>query len=197
MRNIIEIINKIFAREIIQIIDFRISVEGAVLVKKKIYIAKILPIHFQSFQMTNLFEVVFFLKNKMADNEKTFSRKRKAESEITGEVEIFLKIFVELAIKEPEDLDKLIEKTNDNIDGPALDAIIFAMSKFRQLLQSDIDSLKLPNALKVSIRLLKTFVEFIHQSKLLKTLKDATSKKHSDKKRKTIESGSANVPSDQ
>ena len=67
-------------------------------------------------------------------------RKRKAESQITGEVEIFLKIFVELVIKEPEDLDKLVEKTNDNIDGPALDAIIFAVSKLRQLLQSDIDS---------------------------------------------------------
>ena len=133
----------------------------------------------------------------MADNEKTFSRKRKAESEITGEVEIFLKIFIELAIKEPEDLDKLVEKTNDNIDGPALDAITFAVSKLRQLLQSDIDSLKLPNALKVSIRLLRTFVEFIHQSKLLKTLKDAASKNHSGKKRKTIESSSANVSSDQ
>ena len=83
------------------------------------------------------------------------SRKRKAENEITGEVEIFLKIFIELAIKEPEDLDKLVEKTNDNIDGPALDAIIFAVSKLRELLESDIDSLKSPNALKVSIKLLK------------------------------------------
>ena len=133
----------------------------------------------------------------MADNEKSLSRKRKAESEITGEVEIFLKIFIELAIKEPEDLDKLVEKTNDNINGPALDAIIFAVSKLRQLLQSDIGSLKLPNALKVSIRLLKTFVEFIHQSKLMKTLKDAASKKHTNKKSKTIEESSANVSSDQ
>ena len=133
----------------------------------------------------------------MADNEKTLSMKRKAESEITGEVEIFLKIFVELAIKEPEDLDELVEKTNDNTDGAALDAIIFAVSKLRELLQSDIDSLKLPKALKVSIRLLKTFVEFIHQSKLLKTLKNTSSKKHTGKKRKTIESSSANVPSDE
>ena len=133
----------------------------------------------------------------MADNEKTLSRKRKAESEITGEVEIFLKIFIELAIKGPEDLDKLVEKTNDNIDGPALDVIIFAVSKLRQLLQSDIDSLKLPNALKVSIRFLKTSVEFIHQSKLLKTVKDAASKNHSGKKHKTIDSSSANVSSDQ
>ena len=133
----------------------------------------------------------------MADNEKSLSRKRKAESQITGEVEIFLKIFVELAIKEPEDLDKLVEKTNGNIDGPALDAIIFAVSKLRQLLQSDIDSLKLPKALKVSIKLLKTFIEFIHQSKLLKMLKNASSKNHSSEKRKTIEESSTNVSSDQ
>ena len=133
----------------------------------------------------------------MSNNEKTLSRKRKAESEITGEVEIFLKIFVELAIKDPEDSDKLLEKTIDNTDGSALDAIIFAVSKLRELLQSDIDSLKLPHALKVSIKLLKTFIEFIHQSKLLKTLKNASSKKHTSKKRKTIDSSSADVPSNQ
>ena len=133
----------------------------------------------------------------MADNEKTLLRKKKPESQITGEVEIFLKIFIELAIKDPEDLDELVEKANDNIDGPALDAIIFAVSKLRQLLQSDIDSLKLPNALKVSIKLLKTFIEFTHQSKLLKTLKNASSKNHTSKKRKTIESSSTDVPGDQ
>ena len=133
----------------------------------------------------------------MSDNEKTLSRKRKAESEITGEVEIFLKIFVELAIKDPEDSDKLLEKTIDNTDSAALDAIIFAVSKLRELLQCDIDSLKLPNALKVSIKLLKTFIEFIHQSKLLKTLKNASSKNHTSKKRKTIQSSSADVPGDQ
>ena len=133
----------------------------------------------------------------MADNEKQLSRKKKADSELTGEVEIFLKIFVELAIKEPEDLDKLVKETNDNIDGPVLDAIILTVSKLRQLLQSDIDSLKLPQALKVSISLLKTFIEFIHQSKLLKTLKNASSKNHASKKRKTIESSSTNVTSNQ
>ena len=131
----------------------------------------------------------------MSDNEKRPSRKSKAENEIGGEVEIFLKIFIELAIKEPEDIDKLIEKTNDNIDRPALDAIIFAVSKLRELLQSDIESLKLPNALKVSIKLLKSFIEFKHQSKLLKTLKDATSKKHASKKRKTVEESGTDVSS--
>ena len=133
----------------------------------------------------------------MTDNEKTLSRKRKAESEIKGEVEIFLKIFVELAIKDPVDSDKLLKETTDNTDGAALDAILFAVSKLRELLQSDIESLKLPHALKVSIKLLKTFIEFIHQSKLLKTLKNASSKKHTSKKRKTIDSSSADVPSDQ
>ena len=131
----------------------------------------------------------------MSDNEKRPSRKNKAENEIGGEVEIFLKIFIELAIKEPEDIDKLIEKTNDNIDRPALDAIIFAVSKLRELLQSDIESLKLPNALKVSIKLLKSFIEFKHQSKLLKTLKDATSKKHASKKRKSVEESGTDVSS--
>ena len=133
----------------------------------------------------------------MTDNEKTLSRKRKAESEIKGEVEIFLKIFVELAIKDPVDSDKLLKETTDNTDGAALDAILFAVSKLRELLQSDIESLKLPHALKVSIKLLKTFIKFIHQSKLLKTLKNASSKKHTSKKRKTIDSSSADVPSDQ
>ena len=138
----------------------------------------------------------------MADNEKKIVRKRKAENEIDvdqhfkeKEVEIFLKIFIELAIKEPEDINELIENSNDKTDGPALDAIILVVSKLRKLLQTDIDSLKLPNALKVSIKLLKSFIEFINQSKLLKTLKDATSKKRSGKKRKTIEESSANVSS--
>ena len=70
----------------------------------------------------------------MTDNEKTLSRKRKAESEIKGEVEMFLKIFVELAIKDPVDSDKLLKETTDNTDGAALDAILFAVSKLRELL---------------------------------------------------------------
>ena len=140
----------------------------------------------------------------MADNEKKPARKRKAENEIDvnqhfkeKEVEIFLKIFIELAIKDPEDINELMENSNDKTDCPALDAIILAVSKLRELLQTDTDSLKLPNALKVSIKLLKTFIEFINQSKLLKALKDATSKKRSSKKPKTIEESSTNVSRDQ
>ena len=140
----------------------------------------------------------------MADNGKKLVRKRKAENEIDvkqhfkeKEVEIFLKIFIKFAIKDPEDINELIENSHDKTDGAALDAIILAVSKLRELLQTDIDSLKLPNALKVSIKLLKTFIEFINQSKLLKTLKDATSKEGSSKKCKTIEESSTNVSSDQ
>ena len=172
----IEIINKIFARDDGKIIDFRISKEASVLIEKKtIFWRRCQSINiansFSKFSDEKLVRSSISLKNKMSDNEKTLSRKRKAESEITGEVEIFLKIFVGLTIKDPEDSDKLLEKTIDNTDGAALDAIIFAVSKLRELLQSDIDSLKLPHALKVSIKLLKTFIEFTHQSKLLKTLK--------------------------
>ena len=139
----------------------------------------------------------------MANAKSKLAKKRKAEIEIgkqhfeEKEVEIFLKIFVELAIKEPEEIDKLVESSNDKTDGVALDAIILAVSKLRELLITDIDSLKLPNALKVSIKLLKTFIDFLNQSKLLKTLKDALSKKHSSKKCAAIEGSSSNVEGNQ
>ena len=134
----------------------------------------------------------------MANAESKLAKKRKAEIEIGNqhfeekEVEIFLKIFVELAIKEPEEIDKLVESSNDKTDGVALDAIILAVSKLRELLKTDIDSLNLPNALKVSIKLLKTFIDFLNQSKLLKTLKDAFSKKRSSKKYAAIEGSGSN-----
>ena len=79
----------------------------------------------------------------------------------------------------------------------ALDAIILAISKLRELLKTDIDSLNLPHALKVSIKLLKTFIDFLNQSKILKTLKDASGKKLSSKKRTAIEGSSTDVSSDQ
>ena len=139
----------------------------------------------------------------MANAESKLAKKRKAEIEIGNqvfeekEVEIFLKIFVELAIKEPEEIEKLVENSNDKTDGVALDAIILAVSKLREILKTDIDSLNLPHALKVSIKLLKTFIDFLNQSKLLKTLKDASSKKRSSKKCKAIEGGNSNVEGDQ
>ena len=139
----------------------------------------------------------------MADAENKIAKKRKAEFNIEyqnfeeKEVEIFLKKFVELAIKEPEDIKKLVESSYDKTDGAGFDAIILAVSKLRELLKTDIDSLKLPNVLKVSIKLLKTFLDFLNQSKLLKSLKDASSKKHSNEKRKTDEGSGQNVSSNQ
>ena len=139
----------------------------------------------------------------MANAKSKPAKKRKAEIEIGNqhfeekEVEIFLKIFVELAIKEPEEIDKLIESSYGKTDGVALDAIILAVSKLRELLKTDIDSLNLPHALKVSIKLLKTFIDFLNQSKLLKILKDASSKKRSSKKCTPIEGSSPNVSSNQ
>ena len=139
----------------------------------------------------------------MANAESKLAKKRKAEIEIGNqhfeekEVEIFLKIFVELAIKEPEEIEKLVENSNDKTDGAALDAIVLAVSKLRELLKADIDSLILPHALKVSIKLLKTFIDFLNQSKLLKTLKDASSKNLPSKKRKAIEGSGSNVEGDQ
>ena len=118
----------------------------------------------------------------MANVESKLSRKRKAENQVDiqhfeeKEVEIFLKIFVELAVKEPEEIDKILENSNDKTDGAVLDSIILAVSKLRELLKTDIDSLNLPHALKVSIKLLKTFIDFLNQSKILKTLKDAPGK---------------------
>ena len=140
----------------------------------------------------------------MANVESKLSRKRKAENQVDiqhfeeKEVEIFLKIFVELAIKEPEEINKILENSNDKTDGVVLDSIILAVSKLRELLKTDIDSLNLPHALKVSIKLLKTFIDFLNQSKILKTLKEnASSKKRSSKKRAAIEGCSADVSSDQ
>ena len=139
----------------------------------------------------------------MANAERKLAKKRNTEIEIGNqhfeekEVEIFLKIFVELAIKEPEEIDKLVESSNDKTDGVALDAIILAVSKLRELLKTDIGSLNLPNALKVSIKLLKTFIDFLNQSKLLKTLKDALSKKRSSKKYAAIEGSGSNVEGNQ
>ena len=139
----------------------------------------------------------------MANAENKIAKKRKAEVNIEyqnfekKEVEIFLKIFVELAIKEPEDIKKLVESSYDKTDGAGFDAIILAVSKLTELLKADIDSLKLPNALKVSIKLLKTFLDFLNQNKLLKSLKDASSKKRFNEKRKTDEGSSTNVSSNQ
>ena len=116
---------------------------------------------------------------------------------VEGEVEIFLKILIELVIKEPDEIKFLIEKQSDNTDGPALDAIILVVGKLRELLRNDIDSLKAPSALKTSLKIFKNFLNFTSQSKILYALKNATSRKHTSKKHKTDETCSENVSSDQ
>ena len=139
----------------------------------------------------------------MANVESKLSMKRKAENQTDiqhfeeKEVEIFLKVFAELTIKEPEEIDEIIETSHDKTDGVVLDSIILAVSKLRELLKTDIDSLNLPHALKVSIKLLKTFLEFLNHSKILKTLKDDSGKKRSSKKRAAIEGSGTDVSSDQ
>ena len=60
--------------------------------------------------------------------------------QMEGEVEIFLKILIELVIKEPEKIEYLIKKQNDKTDGPNLDAIILGVAKLTDLLKKDIDS---------------------------------------------------------
>ena len=116
---------------------------------------------------------------------------------VEGEVEIFLKILIELVIKESDEINFLIEKQSDNTDGPVLDTIILVVGKLRELLRNDIDSLKIPSVLKTSLKIFKNFLNFISQSKILHALKNATSKKHTSKKRKTDEACSENVSSDQ
>ena len=117
--------------------------------------------------------------------------------EIKGEVEIFLKILVELVIKEPEEIDSLIKKKDDVTDGPALDAIILVVAKLTNLLRGDIDSLNIPSPLKISLKILKNFLNFISESKILYTLKHGKNKKHTGKKRKANEECSENVSCNQ
>ena len=89
-----------------------------------------------------MFEVAYLLK--MATSQEITT------TTVEGEVAIFLKILIELVIKEPEEIKSLIEKQSDNTDGPTLDAIILVVAKLRDLLRNDIDSLKIPTALKTS-----------------------------------------------
>ena len=116
---------------------------------------------------------------------------------LEGEAETFLNILTELVIKDPEDIETLIKKRNDVTDGPALDAIILVVSKLTTLLKGDIDSLNIPAPLKISLKILKTFLDFITQSKILHRLKHGKNKNHSTKKRKTDEKCSGDVSSDQ
>ena len=115
--------------------------------------------------------------------------------QIEGEVEIFLKILIELVIKEPKEY--LIKKQNDKTDGPTLDAIILGVAKLTDLLKKDIDSLNIPSLLKTALKILRNFLNFISQTKKLYALKHGKNKKHTNKKRKTDKECSENVSSNQ
>ena len=117
--------------------------------------------------------------------------------QMEGEVEIFLKILIELVIKEPEEIEYLIKKQNDKTDGPTLDAIILGVAKLTDLLKKDIDSLNIPSPLKTALKILRNFLNFISQTKILYALKHGKNKKHTNKKRKTDEECSENVSSNQ
>ena len=132
---------------------------------------------------------------------KTKKRKAENETEISDfeekEIEIFLKVFVEMIIKDPEETENLITQGIDRPGSAGLDAILVAVSKSRELLKGDIDSLSLPKFMKTSLKLLKTFLDFINTSKIIKSLKNASSKNSTNKRKKTGESSSANIAEDQ
>ena len=115
---------------------------------------------------------------------------------IDGQTRIFLEVLNELIIKEPEEIELIIEKESDKTDGAALEAIILVVCKLTQLLQKDKDSLNIPNALKTPLKILKNFLNFVAQSKILNLIKHGKNKKHAGKKRKAVESSSENVSSD-
>ena len=115
---------------------------------------------------------------------------------IDDQTKIFLEVLNELIIKEPEEIELLTEKESDKTDGAALDAIILVVCKLTQLLQKDIDSLNIPNPLKTALKILKNFLNFVAQSKILNSIKHGKNKKHAGKKRKAVESSSENVSSD-
>ena len=115
--------------------------------------------------------------------------------QIEGEVEIFLKILIELVIKEPKEIEYLIKKQNDKTDGPTLDAIILGVAKLTDLLKKD--SLNIPSPLKTALKILRNFLNFLSQTKKLYALKHGKNKKHTNKKRKTDKECSENVSSNQ
>ena len=94
------------------------------------------------------------IQSKIAEKRK---RKTETEEDISHiqqkEVEIFLKIFIELVKKEPEEIEKKANTARDSEDRAALDVILLAVSKLSELLRCDIDSLKLPKFLKSSLKI--------------------------------------------
>ena len=138
-----------------------------------------------------------------AQSKLTEQRKRKAKDETEilkfeeKEIEVFLKVFVELIIKDPEEIENDIKKGIDREDGVGLDAVLVAVLKLRELLKADIDSLNLPKFMKTSLRLLKTFLDFTKTTKIIESLKNALHKNSTKKRKKTNESSSTNIAADQ
>ena len=138
-----------------------------------------------------------------AQSKLTKQRKRKAKDETEilkfeeKEIEVFLKVLVELIIKDPAEIENDIKKGIDREDGAGLDAVLVAVSKIRELLKADIDSPNLPKFMKTSLRLLKTFLDFIKSAKIIESLKNASHKNSTKKRKKTDESSSANIAADQ
>ena len=137
-------------------------------------------------------------QSKLAEN-----RKRKAETEKDisyfeeQDVEIFLKIFIVLIIKDPEEIENEIKQSIYRPDGAGLNAILLVVSKLSKLLKYDIESLKLPKFMKTSLKVLEAFLDFLKTRKILDSLKNATSKNSNAKRKKTAESSSDNIESDQ
>ena len=152
-----------------------------------------------NFKPVRLVTDIFLRKMANVQSKLESSKKRKIENSIEQESEIFLKILVELVTKEPEEAEKLIKEGIDKPDGPKLDAVLLAVSKLRELLKADIDSLNLPNFMKTSIKLLKTFLDFLNTSKILHSLKkkNGSNKNNSAKRIKTTESSSTSIESNQ
>ena len=101
------------------------------------------------------------------------------------EVENFLKIFIRLGNSDEE-----IEKEDvgqDSEDG-TLDIIITATSKLNELLKGDIDSLRLPKLLKRSLKILRSFLNFIKTKKIPELLNNAKTEKSNAEGQKTTES---------
>ena len=101
------------------------------------------------------------------------------------EVENFLKIFIRLGNSDEE-----IEKEDvgqDSEDG-TLDIIITATSKLNELPKGDIDSLRLPKLLKRSLKILRSFLNFIKTKKILELLNNAKTEKSNAEGQNTTES---------
>ena len=85
------------------------------------------------------------VQSKIPENGK---RKTKSEEVISNieqkEVELFRKIFIELVVTDPEEIEEEVSRGIDRPDGAALNTILLAVSKLSELLHCDIDSMKLP-----------------------------------------------------